>query len=110
MIDKTTRMNYLYDFYHVLLTEKQQKYMGLYYLDDFSLGEIAEQYEVSRQAVYDHVKRSEAMFEDYEERLGLVQKYQQRNELLKQLKKATEVEPIDKQTVQSYLQQIEDLE
>ena len=51
MLDKTLRMNYLFDFYQALLTPKQQKYMSLYYLDDFSLGEIAEEFEVSRQAV-----------------------------------------------------------
>lgn len=56
MLEKTTRINYLYDFYQSLLTEKQQSYMSLYYLDDYSLGEIADEYEVSRQAVYDNIK------------------------------------------------------
>ncbi|BBP89297.1 UPF0122 protein YlxM [Bacillus safensis] len=42
--------------------------MSLYYLDDFSLGEIADEYEVSRQAVYDNIKRTEAMLEQYEEK------------------------------------------
>ena len=45
MLEKTTRINYLYDFYQSLLTEKQKSYMSLYYLDDYSLGEIAEEYE-----------------------------------------------------------------
>ena len=47
MLEKTTRMNYLYDFYQSLLTPKQRSYMALYYLDDYSLGEIAEEYDVS---------------------------------------------------------------
>jgi len=64
MLEKTTRVNFLYDFYQTLLTEKQQVYMQLYYLDDLSLGEIAEEYGVSRQAVYDNVRRTEAMLED----------------------------------------------
>ena len=38
MLEKTTRMNYLYDFYQSLLTPKQRSYMSLYYLDDYSLG------------------------------------------------------------------------
>ena len=42
-------MNALFEFYSTLLTEKQMNYMELYYADDFSLGEIAEEYEVSRQ-------------------------------------------------------------
>ena len=44
MIEKTTRMNFLFDFYQALLTDKQRSYMQLYYLDDLSLGEIAEEY------------------------------------------------------------------
>ncbi|KIP22517.1 hypothetical protein LH47_00098 [Anoxybacillus thermarum] len=86
MLEKTTRMNYLYDFYQSLLTPKQRNYMSLYYLDDYSLGEIAEEYEVSRQAVYDNIKRTEAMLEDYEQKLLLFQKFQQRQKLLHSLK------------------------
>ncbi|KSU85045.1 putative DNA-binding protein [Fictibacillus enclensis] len=86
MLDKTTRINYLFDFYQSLLTPKQKNYMALYYLDDFSLGEIAEQYNVSRQAVYDNIKRTEAMLEEYEEKLGLFAKFQERDQLLSRLK------------------------
>ena len=85
-LEKTTRMNYLYDFYQSLLTNKQQSYMALYYLDDFSLGEIAEEYDVSRQAVYDNIKRTEAMLEEYEAKLLLFEKFQQRSTLLQRLK------------------------
>ena len=86
MLEKTTRMNYLYDFYYSLLTLKQQSYMSLYYLDDYSLGEIAEEYDVSRQAVYDNIKRTEAMLEEYEEKLLLFQKFQERSKLLRQMR------------------------
>lgn len=85
-LEKTTRMNYLYDFYQSLLTKKQQSYMALYYLDDFSLGEIAEEYDVSRQAVYDNIKRTEAMLEEYEAKLLLFEKFQQRSTLIRRLK------------------------
>ncbi|EUJ33443.1 DNA-binding protein [Listeria floridensis FSL S10-1187] len=68
MFDKTTRMNLLFDFYEGLLTEKQKAYISLYYLDDFSLGEIAEEFEVSRQAVYDNIKRTEDSLENYEKK------------------------------------------
>jgi predicted DNA-binding protein YlxM (UPF0122 family) len=86
MLEKTMRMNYLYDFYYSLLTPKQQSYMSLYYLDDYSLGEIAEEYDVSRQAVYDNIKRTEAMLEEYEEKLLLLQKFQERTKLIRDLK------------------------
>lgn len=86
MLEKTTRMNYLYDFYQSLLTPKQRSYMALYYLDDFSLGEIAEEYNVSRQAVYDNIKRTETMLEEYEEKLLLFNKFQERTKLIEEMR------------------------
>ncbi|UAC49385.1 signal recognition particle protein [Bacillus aquiflavi] len=86
MLEKTTRINYLYDFYQSLLTEKQQSYMSLYYLDDYSLGEIAAEYNVSRQAVFDNIKRTELMLEEYEEKLLLFTKFQERARLIRQMK------------------------
>lgn len=88
LLEKTTRMNFLFDFYQALLTEKQRSYMELYYLDDHSLGEIAESYEVSRQAVYDNIRRTEAMLEEYEDKLRLLEKFQQRQTILKQMAEA----------------------
>ena len=81
-LEKTTRMNFLFDFYQALLTPKQRSYMMLYYLDDLSLGEIAAEYEVSRQAVYDNIRRTEAMLEEYEEKLGLFEKFENRRQLI----------------------------
>ncbi|GER65596.1 UPF0122 protein YlxM [Weizmannia acidilactici] len=86
MLEKTTRMNYLYDFYQSLLTPKQRSYMSLYYLDDFSLGEIAEEYGVSRQAVYDNIKRTEQMLEEYEKKLGLFEKFQARKQIFQSMR------------------------
>lgn len=88
LLEKTTRMNFLFDFYQALLTDKQRSYMELYYLDDHSLGEIAESYEVSRQAVYDNIRRTEAMLEEYEEKLQLFSKFQQRQKVMEQLTNA----------------------
>ncbi|MGE8204112.1 putative DNA-binding protein [Heyndrickxia sp. NPDC080065] len=95
MLEKTTRMNYLYDFYQSLLTPKQRSYMSLYYLDDFSLGEIAEEYEVSRQAVFDNIKRTESMLEEYEEKLLLFHKFQERKVILEKMKKAQETSSLE---------------
>lgn len=72
-MEKTNRMNALFEFYSTLLTEKQMNYMELYYADDFSLGEIAEEYEVSRQAVYDNIKRTEKILEEYEKSYIFIQ-------------------------------------
>lgn len=85
LLEKTTRMNFLFDFYQALLTDKQRAYMELYYLDDLSLGEIAESYKVSRQAVYDNIRRTEAMLEEYEKKLKLFEKFQKRQQTIEKL-------------------------
>nr|WP_269751506.1 putative DNA-binding protein [[Bacillus] enclensis] len=110
VLEKTTRMNYLYDFYQSLLTPKQRSYMSLYYLDDFSLGEIAEEYGVSRQAVYDNIKRTEAMLEEYEEKLLLFKKFQERNEILAQLRKSIEDSSIDSSVCLKLIDELEILD
>jgi uncharacterized protein len=85
MLEKTTRMNYLLDFYQALLTPKQRGYMEMYYLEDYSLGEISEEANVSRQAVYDNIKRTETMLESYEEKLNLYKKFEKRRKILKKM-------------------------
>jgi len=94
MLEKTTRMNMLHDFYHLLLTEKQKNYMELYYREDYSLGEIASESDVSRQAVYDNIKRTEQLLETYEEKLKLYDKFLKREKLLSQLEKELEQENV----------------
>ncbi|VDG97471.1 putative DNA-binding protein [Lysinibacillus sphaericus] len=108
MLEKTTRVNFLFDFYQSLLTDKQRIYMELYYLDDLSLGEIAEEYEVSRQAVYDNVRRTEAMLEDYEAKLSLFNKFQERSELIEQIEQRLSTEKALTNEVQILLQQIKE--
>ena len=75
MLEKVDRIVMLKDFYGPLLTSRQQEVIHLYYEDDWSLAEIAQSFEVSRQAVHDLLRRSEAALEDYEQRLGLVEKF-----------------------------------
>lgn len=106
LLEKTTRMNFLFDFYQALLTDKQRSYMELYYLDDHSLGEIAESYNISRQAVYDNIRRTEAMLEEYEDKLKLFEKFQQRQAVLKQL---TEALQDDASTLETRLALVEQL-
>lgn len=85
MLEKTTRMNILLDRYGVLLSEKQLMYMQLYYRDDLSLSEIAEEASVSRQAVYDQIRRAEEQLELFEEKMQLLKTSQRREELIDQL-------------------------
>ncbi|AVK60310.1 putative DNA-binding protein [Lactobacillus sp. CBA3606] len=78
-IAKNYRINSLFEFYEPLLTNKQKSYIQLYYGDDYSLGEIAAEFAVSRQAVYDNIKRTEKILEDYETKLHLYQAFVARN-------------------------------
>ncbi|WP_242785035.1 putative DNA-binding protein [Bacillus cereus] len=110
MLEKTTRMNYLFDFYQSLLTQKQRSYMSLYYLDDLSLGEIAEEFDVSRQAVYDNIKRTEAMLEEYEEKLVLLQKFQERQRLVAKLKQLISEEEYVNEEMKQVVEAIEKLD
>ncbi|WP_394232556.1 putative DNA-binding protein [Niallia oryzisoli] len=111
MLEKTTRMNYLYDFYQSLLTPKQRSYMALYYLDDFSLGEIAEEYNVSRQAVYDNIKRTETMLEEYEEKLLLFKKFQERTKLIEEMKEILKQdETLSRQQLSEMVERIANLD
>lgn len=88
MLTKTVRMNMLYDFYGPLLTDKQRQYVSQYYDEDYSLSEIADKSNVSRQSVYDTIKRTEQILESYEQKLQLYAKFQQRNDLLEQIERA----------------------
>ncbi len=83
---KTLRMNYLFDFYQSLLTNKQRNYLELFYLEDYSLSEIADTFNVSRQAVYDNIRRTGDLVEDYEKKLELYQKFEQRREIYDEMK------------------------
>lgn len=85
-LEKTTRINYLYDFYHSLLTEKQRAYVELYYLEDYTFSEIAETLNVTRQAVYDNLKRTKDLLEDYETNLELYHDFKKRQQYYQQIK------------------------
>lgn len=87
-IEKTNRMNALFEFYAALLTDKQMNYIELYYADDYSLAEIAEEYQVSRQAVYDNIKRTERILEDYERKLHMYSDYIVRSQILEEIQTA----------------------
>ena len=84
-IEKTNRMNALFEFYAALLTDKQMNYIEIYYADDYSLAEIAEEFGVSRQAVYDNIKRTEKILEDYEMKLHMYSDYIVRSQIFDQI-------------------------
>ena len=74
--------------YGNLLTEKQKEMMTLFYDCDLSLGEIAEEFAITRQAARDSIKRGEDSLVQYEQKLGFVSKSDKIYELLRRLKSA----------------------
>jgi predicted DNA-binding protein YlxM (UPF0122 family) len=85
MIERVAYVVLLKDFYGPLLTEKQQYILHLHYENDWSLSEIAADLNSSRQAVYDTVKRAEHSLEQYEQKLGLVKRFQSAQKKLQEL-------------------------
>ena len=67
-------MTLLYDYYGELLTQRQQMCFDLYYNQDLSLAEIAQELQVSRQGVYDNLSRAEATLRNMEEKTGCVRR------------------------------------
>ena len=96
-LEKWHRINALFDFYGPLLTERQQTLMRCYFHDDYSLGEIAAEFQISRQAVYEHLKRAEAVLEDYERKLGLAARHADLHKNLDLLEREIDPLPVDKQ-------------
>ncbi|QGQ96197.1 DNA-binding protein [Paenibacillus psychroresistens] len=84
-LEKNTRINLLFDFYEALLTEKQQNFTRYYFQDNYTLGEISSLFHITRQAVYEHIKRAELVLEDYESKLHLVEKHQQRGQMIQEI-------------------------
>lgn len=74
-IDDIARQSLLYDFYGALLTERQREVMELYHEENLSLAEIAEEFGISRQGVHDALHKGEKSLNDYEAKLGLVEKF-----------------------------------
>ena len=65
-------MTLLFDYYGDLLTQRQKQCFDLRYNQDLSLGEIAEELQVSRQGVYDNLSRAEALLKNMEDKTGCV--------------------------------------
>ena len=81
-MDKFIKISILFDFYGELLSEKQKIIVDYYYNNNFSLGEIAEKVDISRQGVYDSLKRAEDLLYEFDSKLELMEKYQINRDLL----------------------------
>ena len=77
MKNQTYRMTMLFDFYGELLTERQKEFFDLYYNEDLSLAEIAENAGISRQGVRDVIVRAEGVMQEVEDKTGLIRRFEQ---------------------------------
>ncbi len=84
-LDERLELSLLYDFYGALLKENQQRMFEASILEDYNLSEIAQDEGITRQGVHDAIKRAIKQLRTYEERLGLVKKFQTQKELVKSL-------------------------
>ena len=87
-------MNDLLDWYENLLTKKQRDIMHYYYQQDLSLREIADELNISHNAVYDTITRASKRLEEVEKKVGALAMYQQLQRLLVELK-SKNIEEID---------------
>ena len=81
-------MALLFDYYGSMLTEKQRRCFDMRYNQDLSLGEIAEDLGVSRQAVCDNLNRTEAQLRKMEANVGYVSKDRKLRQIFRQIEEA----------------------
>ena len=105
---KNLQIAVLLDYYGELLTEKQRDFISLYYDEDLSLAEIAENEGITRQGVRDSIKRAEALLFEMEEKLGFANRFEQINENADKISEyASEISRVNMQT--SLSREISDL-
>lgn len=94
LIEDKLRYHKLYDIYKDLLTDKQRTYFEYYYLDDYSLSEIADILEVSRNAIFEQLKTVIKHLEHYEEVLHNLQNKETKSSIIQEFYKITKDESI----------------
>ena len=85
MFEKNLNIGYLLDFYGDVLSERKRSVMDMYYNEDLSLSEIADEIGISRQGVRDLIKKAEEELAFYEQKLGLAKKLRSTEEQAKKL-------------------------
>lgn len=75
-MEKRVELNRLLDFYGGLLTDHRREIMRMYLEEDLSLQEVADSMDITRQGVHDAINKAHKQLESYEEKLGLLKRYQ----------------------------------
>lgn len=98
-MEKNVQIGILLDIYGKLLTEKQRKFLEDYYNNDLSLSEIAENENITRQAVRDNLKKGENNLFEYEEKLEIMKKNRVKEETIKEIQ--NEISKIEKNGIEN---------
>ena len=85
-MSKDYQIGYLLDFYGSLLSDRQRDIITLYYEEDLSLSEIADDVGITRQGVRDAVKKAEVILAEAEEKLGLAGRFKELSDKIEHIK------------------------
>lgn len=84
-VEELVELSMLYDFYGALLKENKRRIFESYVMDDYSLGEIADEVGMSRQGVHDTIKRCTRELRGFEEKLGLLRKFKEQKDAIEEV-------------------------
>lgn len=109
-MEKNIEISMLCEIYKNMLTEKQAELLDQYYNKDFSLSEIAENYNITRQAVRDNIKSGENKLYDLEEKLKIKEKISNQKEIIENiLKKLDEIKTEDTYKIKNIKKHLKEL-
>lgn len=97
-LDEIVELSYLYDFYGALLKENHRLIFEDYVLNDLSLAEIARDRQITRQGVYDIVRRCRIRLKEYEDKLQLVSKFHLTKQKLQEIERIVREETDEETT------------
>lgn len=106
-MEKIVEQALLYDFYGELLTDHQRSVYEDVVLNDYSLSEVAQELNISRQGVHDMIKRCSKILTGYEEKLHLIKRFVTIKEKVSQIRILTR--DYEEQEIKELMRQIEDI-
>lgn len=108
-MEEKIKISMLCQIYGKLLTKKQYELLDDYYNNDLSLSEIAENNDITRQAVRDNLKKGEAKLFEYEESLGLMKKSLLQEEIIKEIMQEMEKTQIESKAKENIMNKLKKL-
>ena len=108
-MDELVRQTLLFDFYGDLLTEKQRRIYQEVVFGDYSLSEVAADESITRQGVHDTVRRTREALEEYENRLGLVEKHRETAERIRKIRETAAGPVPEKEKLRAVLALVEEI-